>query len=178
MTTYVVLLRGINVGGQKKIKMADLRVWLETAGMQGVRTYIQSGNLVLDSSYSRQEVEQQVHQTLLEHTGWDIPVCARSAEQWQALVDALPYPEAAVETPQFIGVVFFHALPQADPTAGLKADEWLPEQFAHHQEELYLHLPGGFGRTKLTNNFWEKQAGVHATTRNWKTVLTLQSMND
>lgn len=54
----------------------------------------------------------------------------------------------------------------------------LPEQFAHHQEELYLHLPGRFGRTKLTNNFWEKQAGVNATTRNWKAVLTLQSMTD
>lgn len=165
----VALLRGINVGGNHKIPMADLTTWLEAAGFSSITTYIQSGNVVLEHA-ARANVQQRVRDAIVDHTGWDIAVVVRSASEMREVVAANPYP--GVE-PTKLHVSFLDAAPAAE--ASLDARRWLPEEFTVVGRDIYLHLPNGMGRSVMAPRLI---AIKNATTRNWNTVLKLVQLLD
>lgn len=165
MPVWVGLLRAVNVGG-RKLPMADvLRVVGEIGGADA-RTYLQSGNVVFSSS---KRVASGLSAALSAAAGFDVPVLLRSAADLAAVVAGQPLsgPESAWH------VTFLAAKPAAvalDPSA------YGEDSFAVDRLTVYLRTPGGYGRTKLTNAFFERKLGVVATTRNWRTVCALAEM--
>lgn len=167
MNKYIVLLRGINVSGKNKISMAELREVLNTLGFQNVQTYIQSGNIVLDANESKIEVCSKIHLSIKEKFGFDIPVLARTPEEWKKTIDKYPFP---IENEKIVAFSFLNKVPAQKEieVKGINDDQYKIED-----DMVYLYCPSGFGKTKLTNNTIEKKLAVIATTRNYKTTIKL-----
>jgi len=173
MTTYIALLRGINVGGRHKVAMADLRALCADAGCQSATTYIQSGNVVFrHPTRSPDKLGADLAERLEAMTGFTVAVVLRTASQMAALVADNPFPHVA---PTALHVTFLSsdpapgALDEVDPAA------FAPEEFALAGRQLYLHLPNGMARTKLPQALDVFPTPV--TTRNWKTVLKLVELS-
>jgi len=169
ITRSVALLRGVNVGGRNRVSMADLAGWLEDAGFTGVRTYIQSGNVVLDHP-PRQDVAASVRQVIAERAHIDVAVVVRSSQELRDIVARNPY--LGVEPTQ-LHVSFLDAAP--DPAALLTASQrdWSPEEFSVEDRVVYLHLPHGMGRSVMVPRLAMLK---NATTRNWNTVAALREL--
>jgi uncharacterized protein (DUF1697 family) len=175
-STVIALLRGINVGGKNKIAMAELRSLAEEAGFPGAATYVQSGNVVLPSVPTKNvgKVASQLHAAIEERTGLDVPVMTRTLEEWQAIIDANPFPEAAADGTK-LHVVVLDA-PVGDALAGFDATPFAPEEVAAGERVVYLSLPGGMGRSKLAVALQRVGDPKSGTARNWRTVLALADM--
>jgi uncharacterized protein (DUF1697 family) len=170
--TWVCLLRGVNVGG-KKVAMKALKELIEGLGHEDVATYIQSGNVVFRSGSGRPEkLADEIRTSIKEHMGLDVTVLLRSPEEMAAVAAANPFP--GVEDK--LHVTFLEAEPDRAKVVAVDQDGYLPDRFDVIGREVYLHCPDGYGRTKLTNAFWERKLGVAATTRNWRTVNKLLEM--
>lgn len=174
-TTYVVLLRGINVGGQKRLPMADLRALLEALGHQNIATYVQSGNAVLDSDLDNGDLLRGIEQAIHERFDFDVPVVVRSRDELAAIAERHPF--AAVEGDEAkLHVMFLADAPDADAVANLDAEQFAPDTFAIEGREMFIHYPNGAGRSKLTIDRVERALGTTATARNWRTVSKLFDM--
>jgi uncharacterized protein (DUF1697 family) len=174
MNTYTSMLRGINVGGQKKVHMAELKSLYESLGFANVETYVQSGNVVFDSEEKDTEklaksIEGQIEKTF----GFVVPVLVRSADDFRRVIENHPFKD---EEPVRILVTFLYQHPEQSKLDDLSRYEDKVDKFAIGEQEIFLFCPGGYGRTKLSNTFFETKLGVVATTRNWKTVNTLYQM--
>lgn len=139
MKTYIVLLRAINVGGTGKLAMIRLRELCEQAGFQEVRSYIQSGNLVLRSPLCEAEVQATLETLLERELGTPHGVFVRTPEQLAAVLEANPYPQAQV--------VFLHQTPSQDMLKELVAPDG--EEVSLGQREVYIYYPKGVGRSRL-----------------------------
>lgn len=175
MNTYIILLRGINVGGKNKIKMADLKAMCVSMGYQNVQTYIQSGNIVLETTETNVVViEEALKQQIKDTFGYDIAVLVRTPIYWANAIAENPFliemPE--VET-KLLHLTFLAAEPSSDLLTKLEAIDYGEDQFKVVADRMYLYFPNGYGRTKLTNTVVEKKLQVAATTRNWRTVNKL-----
>ena len=162
------MLRAVNVGG-RKLAMSDLRRLTETAGGRDVETYLQSGNVVFRGSA---RVVRALEQAIGAELGLEVPVLLRSADDLAALVAAKPYDAEGAQ----VSVTFLAAAPANDAVAAIDPAAYGADRFVVNGREVYLHTPNGYGRSKLTNAFWERKLGVAATTRNWNTVLALAQM--
>jgi uncharacterized protein (DUF1697 family) len=165
--TYVGLLRGINVGGNKMVPMAELRALFEALGCTEVRTYIQSGNVVFASPAPL--ATKQVEAAIVDRFAFDVTVMLRSAAAIKKVVKANPFPRVDQSK---LHVGFMSRKPLAAAVASLDADRFLPEQFVVHGTELYVHLPNGLGNTKLLA-YLDRQLRIPITVRNWNTVTKL-----
>ena len=170
--TYISLLRGINVAGKNKIKMADLKAGYEALGFHNVRTYIQSGNVLFESD---SVVEPIMIEGMIKKTfGFEVPVWVRTQDSWKQSVKAFPFGEIDVDKE---GTVYLltclDEAPKAEDVALLQDFVKAPEQLVIVGKDVYLHTPNGYGKSKLSNVFIEKKLRVRASTRNWKTVLKL-----
>lgn len=177
MTTkaYAALLRGINVGGHKKVPMADLRALLTELGHGSVRTYLQSGNVVFTSDLGSEEaLAAQLGQAIEEHFGFGVGVLVRDHAYLAAVADACPFPAASLEGKQ-LHVTYFSEPVDASPFASLDAARYLPEEFRFGDRALYLYAPNGLGRSKLAEALTRAtpSTGLIATSRNWNTVAKL-----
>ncbi len=173
MPTYVALLRGINVGGSKVIKMADLRAILTAGGCADVETYIQSGNAVFaHASRSPAKLAADLEQRIAKATGFTVPVVLRTADELAAVIAANPF-AADVE---HLHIMFVAVPLAADALAAIDGKKFAPEQWSAVEREVYLHLPGGIGNSKLAGTVMKAKAMAAATARNWRTVLTLDEM--
>lgn len=168
MAVWVGLLRAVNVGG-RKLSMASVVDVVSSCGGVGARTYLQSGNVVFASS---RDVADGVSAALSSAAGFDVPVLLRSAPDLAAVVAGQPFdgPESAWH------VTFLSAKPAAAAVSALDPSAYGADSFAVTGREVYLRTPNGYGRTKLTNTFFERKLGVVATTRNWRTVNALAEM--
>jgi uncharacterized protein (DUF1697 family) len=172
--TYVALLRGINVGGRRKLPMADLRALLDALGHEDVTTYVQSGNAVFRSGGgSAASVAAAIERRIESELGLDVAVMLRTAAQLRAVLDGDPFPKA--ERKQ-VHVVFLEEKPGAAAAKRLDPDRSPGDEASLHGRELYLRLGNGAGRTKLTLDWIEKQLGVRGTGRNWNTVTKLAEL--
>jgi uncharacterized protein (DUF1697 family) len=174
MTTYVALLRGINVGGHNKVAMADLRRLFVDLGHGDVRTHIQSGNVVFSSRLGEARLRSTIEDALATTIGVPAKVAIRSARQLAAVVDGNPFLGPDVD-PASLYVGFLVDAPDASVVAGLKP----PAQGDTYRvvgREVFLSYPGGYGRTKLTGASLEKSLGVPVTVRNWRVVGTLAEL--
>lgn len=174
MTTYIVLFRGINVGGNKVVKMETLRTVLNKAGFTDVKTYIQSGNLVLTSNQTARRVGEAISALFPTTFGFESRVSVRNIDEWNCMVAKNPYPEAK-DNPKSLHAVILDGDPTDAALAEFVGKAAGSESFTLRNRVLYLYTPDGFGTSKLALAL-DKVLKVPLTARNWRTVLTLQEM--
>jgi len=167
MATSVALLRGVNVGGRNMVSMAELRDAVESLGLDDVRTYIQSGNLLFTSK--RGITASKIEAAINKRFGLDVDVALRTRTQLQRVVERNPFPKNAAGN---VHVGFMTKLPAAAAVKAMDPDKFLPERFEVVGSELYLFLPNGLGRSKLPP-YAVRGVKVPTTVRNWKTVTKL-----
>jgi uncharacterized protein (DUF1697 family) len=177
MTTFLALLRAVNVSGQNRISMAELRRALGGLGLTGVETYLQSGNVVFDAEGDDAAKQAAaIHGSIEREFGHDVPVLVVTAAELMLVAAANPFVASGADE-KALHVTFLFAPADADGFAGRE----LPAQTGEHAERagpvIYLDLPHGYGRTKLNNAWFERALGTPATTRNWRTVLALVQMS-
>jgi uncharacterized protein (DUF1697 family) len=171
MTAFIALLRGINVGGNRKIPMADLTDVFAAAGCGDVRTYIQSGNVVFtDDSRPEETLGDDLQRGIQAAMGFDVPVVLRRAEEWVSVIEQNPFP--GIE-PTKLHVSFLVAPPSAGEVEAVDGAAFAPEEFVVNGREVYLHLPDGMGRARLPPALGRTLLRSPATTRNWRTVEKL-----
>lgn len=171
--TYIALLRGINVSGHNMIKMAELNQLFIGLGFSNVQTYLQSGNVVFNSQNSPPDDLQTILENeILNHLGLTVPVIVLEKTTLLSIKEKCPFSSEKHEQP-----AVYITFPSAKIYAELFQNNSFPasadEEFQITDSAVYLYLPGGYGRTKLNNNFFEKKLNITATTRNWKTVNEL-----
>lgn len=172
----VALLRGINVGGKNMLPMKELAAIFTKAGCRDVSTYIQSGNVVFTADAKviaglAQTVAKQVEARF----GLRVPVVLRTAAELEAVVRANPFLKAGSE-PEMLHVSFLADLPSAPIIAGLDINRSAPDAFAVVGRQIYMLLPNGVARTKLTNAYFDSKLKTVSTMRNWRTVLKLAEL--
>jgi uncharacterized protein (DUF1697 family) len=175
MGAQVLMLRGINLGPSRRVPMARLRELLTGAGYEDVRTYVQSGNVVLDSTAKPAELERESARLISEEFGFEVPVIARTRAELAKVVRANPLGDLA-DDPKRYQVSFLSAKLDAETVKALEARVAEPERFVAIGRELYAWHPDGVARSKLWNSLAGKSLGVIATARNWTTVTTLLAM--
>lgn len=164
----IVFLRGINVSGKNMLKMPALEAAFRDWGAADVRSYIQSGNLVCTwAKADRLTIQQKLN----ERFGLEIPVVLRTGAEMTAVVAINPYPQ--VENGKLM-VYFLSAVPDAGKVASLDPQRSPPDEYVVIGKEIYAHCPNGFGKSKLTIDYFEKRLGVTATARNWNTVTKME----
>lgn len=166
MKTYIVLLRGINVSGKNKLPMAELRELLNDLGFQNVQTYIQSGNIVLESDSSKTQVSKKIKQCIKSNYDYDVPVLVKTNDEWQKAIANNPF-KSVEEKQQYF--TFLSNIPK-EKTIVIDAKQ---DEFEIIEDVVYVNAVGGYGKTKLNNNFFEQKLKVSATTRNLKTSIKL-----
>ena len=179
MNRYVALLRGINVGGHKKVPMAQLRALLEAQGFEDVVTLLQSGNAVFSSKKKvpPARLERQLEEALEAALGFGVEVLVRTRDELAAAIAANPLP-GADEQPSRFAVTFLSAAPEPARLAALDPAAYAPDEFRVVGRELYARFPQGMGRSKLAAVLSSPRLGVTATARNWSTVTKLLALAD
>lgn len=167
MTRFIILLRGINVSGKNKIPMADLRHLLNDLQFQNVQTYIQSGNIILDSSKNKDSICQEISEGIKSKFGYDVPVLARTISEWEKVIKGYPF---SLEDEKIVAFAF---LSKISKETILEVKNIGKDNYKIVNDVVYLNCPSGFGSTKLTNNLIEKKLNVIATSRNLRTTLKL-----
>ena len=178
MQTYVALLRGINVSGHKKIKMAELKESLETLSFSDVVTYIQSGNIVFKSNEnSIENLENKIHEKILKDFGFEVPVLIKTPKELKHAIDNNPFEKGDKYDPKLFAVVFLKEKPKAENIAKLETYDYSPEEYILDDKILYFYAANGAGNAKMNNNFFENKLKVKATTRNWRTTHKLVELS-
>ena len=171
------MLRGINLGPTRRVPMAELRALLSDAGHENIRTYVQSGNVVLASPAASAELEDEAQRLISERFGFEVPVVARTRDELAAIVKLDPLGDVA-DDPKRYQVSFLSAALDAETVERLQGLAAESERFAAEGRELYAWHPEGVARSKLWNALAGKGLGVTATARNFKTVRALLEMAD
>jgi uncharacterized protein (DUF1697 family) len=169
------MLRGINVGSSRRVPMADLRELLEEAGFQNVATYVQSGNIALDSTAKPAALEGRLAELIEARFDFEVPVVVRSGKQLAAVVEHDPF-QGVADDPKRYQVSFLSEKLSAETVARLQELAHESERVAVHGREVYAWHPDGVARSKLWNALGGKGLGVTATARNWTTVNRLLEM--
>jgi uncharacterized protein (DUF1697 family) len=178
MKTYVALLRAINVGGKNKLPMAELSQMFARAGCERVRTYIQSGNVVFGASpKSVAGVCQEVREGIRKRFRIEVPLVWRAADEMQAVLRENPYAKRA-RMEDAVSVMFLADRPEAARLKALDPERSPGDEYIVRGREIYLWLPNGMGRSKLTNAYFDSKLATVSTARNWRTVLKLVEMMD
>jgi uncharacterized protein (DUF1697 family) len=174
MKTYVAFLRGINVSGQKRIPMAELRELLAKTGLSNIETYIQSGNVIFQSSEkSKENLESQIHNAIKSHFGFEVPVLILNPKELKQIFNACPFPENQ-KTESYFMLLF-------ESAEGMLVNEISNlsnsnETFQITDSCIYFYSAIGYGKSKFNNNFFEKKLKITATARNYKTMVKLLSL--
>lgn len=174
MPTYVALLRGINVSGKNPIRMSALQDSLTDLGLEDVRTYLQSGNVVFrDKSADKGKLAASIEARITCDFGHKVPVRVIPESDLEVITDSNPlWPESGGDEKLFHCTFLFEELPEKRFEA-LKLPAAEGEQAVMLKGAVLLHCPHGYGRTKLNNTYFERALKVQATTRNWRSVLAL-----
>ena len=174
--SLVALLRGINVGGKHRLLMKELAELFADAQCSDVRTYIQSGNVVFKAPPRVVKgLAECIASNIERRYGFASPVILRTAEEMAQAVRDNPFlPDGAPEKAFY--VYFLAGVPQASAVQSLDPGRSAPDAFQVVGHQVYLHLPHGMGRTKLTNAYFDSKLSTISTARNWATVLTLLEM--
>ncbi|MBS9522581.1 DUF1697 domain-containing protein [Litoribacter alkaliphilus] len=174
MKTYISILRGINVSGNKPIKMDTLREMYQDLGFRDVKTYVQSGNVIFSSEEMAPAIlEQNISRQIETDFGFEVPVLVLTVDKLSEIIASNPFVDDQDKEPSFLHVTFLAAPPAAYDQMTIENKKQNGEKISFSNTAVYLYCPNGYGRTKLTNNFLEARLKVKATTRNWKTTTEL-----
>ncbi len=177
---YISLLRGINVSGQKKIKMSDLKSLYEKQSFQDVVTYIQSGNVIFDSDIrDRSEIIKIIENEITKKYKFNVPAILRTHREISDIIKKCPFGsvDIALEGTKVL-VTFLSARPTKDKLGLVKKHVAASEKIVLKGKEIYLYCPNGYGKSKLSNTLLENKMGLAATTRNWKSVQKLVELSE
>jgi len=182
MTRWVALLRGVNVGGNKRISMADLRALVEGLGYENVATYVQSGNVVFEGgggSGAAVEHAGRIERALADELALSSKVLVRSGAEMTAVVKGNPFAAQAAKDPTKVHVAFLSAqAPKAKfAAATADADAFAPDEVVVGARVLYFHHPNGVAGSRLKVDF-QKVLGLDLTARNWRTVESLTKLTN
>jgi uncharacterized protein (DUF1697 family) len=177
MPIYIAMLRGINVSGYKIIPMLRLRESFEALGYKGVKTYIQSGNIIFDAGRdSSVSAAKRIEAKILSVFGHAVPVIVRTERELAGIIAANPFLKQKAIDPTKLHVTFLEKAPIADGVKKLESRDAGSDRFHVVGREAYLYCLNGYGVTKLSNTAIEKAFSIRATTRNWKTVNKLAEL--
>jgi uncharacterized protein (DUF1697 family) len=177
MTTYIALLRGINVGGHKPVTMTRLLGLLSELGLSDPRSLLQSGNLVFGAEVSTAARLEGLLETGAEkRLGLRTDFFVRSAAEWSAVTAQNPFRREAKDAPGHLVVQFLKEEPIVGGVEALRTAITGPEVLRAHGRHLYVVYPDGMGRSRLTSALIEKKLGTRATARNWNTVRKLAAL--
>ena len=177
MTAFVSLFRGINVGGQRKVRMDELKGLHESLGLKDVIPYIQSGSVVFKSDETDVErLRRQIEDSFEKKFGFRAEVIVRTAAELREIIDKNPFQGQQDKAPNWVVVMFLATHPDNTVQQHLLTSYAGPEEIFIIGQELYLYYPNGIGRSKLTNSFIEKKLKTSGTARNWNTILQLQQL--
>lgn len=178
MKTYISILRGINVGGHRKIIMADLKKMYEALGFKEVKTYIQSGNVVFksDQADTASRLEELLEESIQKTFGHEVPVIIRTPKEWKEAMEESPYLlDHDIAT---LSLTFLSEEPQAALIDSFLSINYSPDKVSIKGKHAYIFCHGGkFHLSKITQQKLENKLKVKATTRNWKTVLKLKEIS-
>ncbi len=177
MHTYLSLLRGINLGSHYKINMADLRALYESLEFTNVQTYVQSGNVIFDSSETdRAQLAESIKGKITEVYGYTVPILIVDAQALMQVFASNPFLTQRNENPSSLHATFLAHPPSEEVVRGFVPPKSGEDEFILAGSVIYVFCPNGYGRTKLTNNLFENKLKVPATTRNWNTMNALAQM--
>lgn len=175
METHISLLRGINVSGQKKIQMSALKALYEELEFKEVITYIQSGNVVfrIGKNASRQNLAAKIEEKINRKYGFFVPVIIRTPVEMKRILTINPFlGKKGIDTAKLY-VTFLLTSPKRADQKNIEKLDYSPDKYIILDKEVYLYCPHGYGKSKISNNFFENKLKMKATTRNWKTVKAL-----
>ena len=173
---HVALLRGVNVGGKKRLPMAQLAKLFSEAGCADVRTYIQSGNVVFAATpTTAKRITELVTARIAERFGFEAPVILRPADEFARVAKGNPFLNSGMDGGA-LHVAFLNDLPDRRRVATLDPERSPGDSFQVRGREIYLHLPNGVARTRLTNDYFDSTLATTCTFRNWRTVMKLLDM--
>ncbi|MEY2444721.1 MAG: hypothetical protein QOE00_1301 [Ilumatobacteraceae bacterium] len=171
MATWVVLLRGVNVGGANRLPMADLRALMTSLGHAGVVTYIQSGNAVMTSQRTdRRALAAEICAAIDDAHGLSVSAVLRTPAELRSALASYPFADDAAGSRL---ITFLADVPTAADAARLEPERFLPDRFELRGSDLHLLYPNGAGRSKMTLDYFEKRLRVRGTARNLNTVTKL-----
>jgi uncharacterized protein (DUF1697 family) len=175
MDVFIVLYRGINVGGKNPVKMESLRALHERLGHQGVKSYIQSGNIVLSVDGLAEAIARKVAAEFVKEFGFAAKIVVVDAKRWGTIVENNPYAKFAADNPKTVHAGICEGEPNATGLKALLTKTGGSETFVIGKGIIYLHAPDGFGTSKFAAGM-EKACGVPMTVRNWRTIEALWKM--
>jgi len=176
---YIVLLRGINVSGKNKLKMADLRAMLEGMNFEQVQTYIQTGNIMLEADEMlNTKLAESIKAQIKTTFDYDVPTLVLRIGEWRDIFQNNPFLQKRNEDIKALYVTILAELPDNEMLNAVKDFQHKADEFQVIGKNIYIFCPDGYGRTKLTNTFFERKLKVAATTRNWKTVTKLMELSE
>ena len=174
MNTFIAILRGINVSGKKIIKMDVLTKLLEEIKLENVTTYVQSGNAVFSTNLTNiKEIGDLIHDKIVESLSFEVPVLILTIEKLKNIIENNPFLKDLSIDKEFLHYTFLANKPEEINTEKVESSKTEDEQYFVADDVVYLYCPSGYGKTKLTNNFFEKLLNVSATTRNQNTTTSL-----
>lgn len=179
MQVYIAILRGINVSGKNKIAMKDLKAALVGEGFQNVETYIQSGNVVFNcKEKDEKKLAQRITESIKKYFELDVPVLVLTVDYIKNAHKANPFLKQKGVAEDKLHFTFLAEEPAEDNINKVKTYSYPPDEYEIIGKTIYVHCPNGYGRTKLTNTFFENKLKTAATTRNMKTVNKLIEMGE
>ena len=175
MNTYIALLKGINVGGHKKVPMADLRNLLTESGFEDVKTYIQSGNIILKSSETNlQNLEHKIQKIIIEEFGFEVSVLVRIRQDLQRIFKDCPFSEEKKVKSYF---TMLHTTPDSELVKVASEKIYEGEEYFIINDCIYFYCEKGYGKAKFNMNFFERKLKTIGTARNYNTMVKLLSMS-
>ena len=179
MPAFVGLIRGINVGGRNKVKMAELRHLITSLGLSQVSTVLQSGNIVFQTDETdRSRLAERLEMAMRERFGFAAQVMLRSAEDFKAVLARHPFTPAQLENGSHAMVVFLSAAPMPSAIEELREKNPGREMIAGAGDALYVYYTDGVARSRLDNNRIERALNVVSSARNWNTCQRLLKLLD
>jgi uncharacterized protein (DUF1697 family) len=177
MRTYISILRGINVGGNRIIKMEALREMYEEMGFENIQSYIQSGNVIFQYKDSKtNDLASKVSHQIAARFGFEVPVILMELNELETLVSENPFAKETNRDISFMHLTFLSEIPDPEKFGKISNEYRTSDEYRYFDKVIYLYCPNGYGKTMFTNGFFEKILDVTATTRNWKTALELLNM--
>lgn len=173
---YVSVLRGINVGGKRKVLMADLKNLYAELGFTNCISHIQSGNIIFDyPNSSNSELAISIQNAITEKYGFEVPVIVRKRNEWEQSVQSNPYADSHEKENLYL--TFLNETPKSELTEALNKLNFEADRFQIVDKDVFIYCPGKYHKTKLSNHFFESKLKVKATTRNWNTILKLLELS-
>jgi uncharacterized protein (DUF1697 family) len=173
MNTFISMLRGINVSGHNNISMPDMKNLYESLGFQNVVTYVQSGNVIFDTTkQDPSRLSSLIELQIKKSFNLSVPVIIRNKNEFKLIITRNPFVKRKEDLIKLY-VTFLQSSPVPSDLNKLIVPPLVTDQLIIQNKEIFLFCPNGYGKTKLNNNFFEKKLNIIATTRNWNTITTL-----